>query len=248
MIVSQESRLEVRKRPLKHRILFQEWCNLLFLHWKYSKEAIQKRLPKGLYVDTFEGDAYLTVVPFFIKNLRLGVLPPLPFLSNFTEINVRTYVYDDKGTPGVYFFSLDINSLIVTQFASKFFHLPYQNSKLTSIITDEKIHISGGRNTKMTISMDIYPSLNSEFICAEPFSLDFFLLERYLLFTSKDNQLYFLQIHHSPYKISNTPQVNFKSNLLEANNFTLHEQQPNIIHYSKHLSVDFFPLTMQDVL
>ena len=74
--------------------MYQRWRDLLFLHWEYPAAAIQETLPDGLFVDTFGGKAYLGIVPFFMKNIRPVFLPAVPGLSNFMEVNVRTYVYD----------------------------------------------------------------------------------------------------------------------------------------------------------
>lgn len=241
MPINIKQRLEMRKRPIKTRIMYQEWRHLLFLHWKYDKEKIQKNLPEGLHVDTFEDNAYITIVPFFIQNLRIGKLPSLPFLSNFIEVNVRTYVYDRNGNPGIWFYSLDINSIMATTFARHFFSLPYQNAKLVSKIANNEISISGQRKNQVTMNFNFFPELNTESFTAEPNSLDFFLLERYALFSFKNNQLYIERIHHSPYLLSPVELKEYKSNLLEIK--CLQTNSPfSKIHYCSGFDVDFFPL------
>ena len=105
--------------------MYQRWDRLLFLHWEYSPDAIQETLPPGLSVDTFEGRAFLGVVPFFMRNIRPRVLPAVPYLSNFLECNVRTYVHDENGVPGVWFFSLDTNRWLAYKIARIAFRLPY---------------------------------------------------------------------------------------------------------------------------
>jgi uncharacterized protein len=186
MPINRQQRVDLRNRPVKSRILYQEWRHLLFLHWKYDPEEIQKTLPKGLYVDTFNGNAYITLVPFFIQNLKISTLPTLPFFSDFIEVNVRTYVYRN-GIPGIWFYSLDINSLLAAMVARQFFGLPYQGAKLTSKITTKEISISGNRN-KTTMDFQFLPK--NGFKVLEIDSLDFFLLERYVLFSSKNHRLY----------------------------------------------------------
>ena len=100
-------RLAARERPQGFPVMRQRWSGLLFLHWPVEISLIQKRLPPGLHVDTFDGQAWLGVVPFFMQRVRPIGLPPVPWLSWFLELNVRTYVHDDAGNPGVWFFSLD---------------------------------------------------------------------------------------------------------------------------------------------
>ncbi len=94
-------RLALRLRPPARAVMFQQWRDLLFLHWEFSVAEIQRTLPEGLFVDTFAGKAYLGIVPFFMQNIRPRFLPAVPGLSNFMEMNLRTYVHDRAGVPGV---------------------------------------------------------------------------------------------------------------------------------------------------
>ncbi len=87
--------------------MYHSWQDLLFLHWTFKPDLIQQLLPPGLHVDTFDGHAWLGVVPFFMRNIRPWWCPAIPGLSHFQELNLRTYVVDEQGTPGVWFLSLD---------------------------------------------------------------------------------------------------------------------------------------------
>ena len=107
LIPSPQQRLSVRHRP-QHRvpIMFQRWENLLFLHWEVDPETVRQSLPAGLSVDCHEGKAYVGIVPFFMRRVRFRGLPALPYISNFLECNVRRYVHDESGIPGVCFIPL----------------------------------------------------------------------------------------------------------------------------------------------
>lgn len=83
----------------------QQWRDLLFAHWSYEPDVVQRLLPDGVELDTFEGRAYVALVPFNMRHLRVRYLPPIPTTANFAEINVRTYVIS-QGRPAVWFFSL----------------------------------------------------------------------------------------------------------------------------------------------
>ena len=107
-------------------MMHHAWRDLLFLHWRVDPERIQRTLPPGLTVDVFDGAAYVGIVPFFMCDIRPRGLPAMPGLSNFMELNVRTYVHDAQGTPGVWFYSLDCNSRLTVWGARRFFHLPYR--------------------------------------------------------------------------------------------------------------------------
>lgn len=115
-----------RPWPLTERpwILEQDWLDLLFLHWEISPSALQLKLPEGLELDTYDGVAWLGLVPFSMKGVGPRGFPKPKFISDFPEINVRTYVVSD-GKPGVFFFSLDIPNALPVWLARTFFHLPY---------------------------------------------------------------------------------------------------------------------------
>ncbi|MEI6536644.1 MAG: DUF2071 domain-containing protein, partial [Verrucomicrobiaceae bacterium] len=104
-IPGDSQRLAARELQPGSPVMFQQWRDLLFLHWEYSAAAIQATLPEGLFVDTFDGKAYLGVVPFFMRKIRPRFLPAVPGISDFMELNLRTYVHDRAGVPGVWFYS-----------------------------------------------------------------------------------------------------------------------------------------------
>ena len=132
-----EDRLAVRLRP-QSWVMEQTWTNLLFLHWRVPAEIVQSTLPEGLTVDTFDGVAWLGVVPFFMRRVHLRWLPSIPGgFSDFLELNVRTYVHDAAGRPGVWFYSLDCNQSIAVRTARKFFHLPYKHAHMSATRDDE---------------------------------------------------------------------------------------------------------------
>src|SRR5688572_30752933 len=91
---------------LRVPVMHQRWNHITFFHWSCNPSSIQTRLPAGLDVDTFDGQAWVGLTPFYLSHLRLPLLPPMPWLSQFPETNVRTYVRGPAG-PGVWFFSLD---------------------------------------------------------------------------------------------------------------------------------------------
>ena len=103
----------------------QRWESLTFLHWRYPPEEIQRLLPPGLVVDTFDGAAWLGLTPFLLVNMRPLCLPPLPRLSTFPETNLRTYVRDETGTDGLWFLSLDVSSVTTVVGGRSFFWVPY---------------------------------------------------------------------------------------------------------------------------
>lgn len=109
-----------------HRtVLRQQWCELASFHWPYEPSAVQRLLPAGVTVDTFDGMAWVGLIPFEMRDVRIGPTPPVPWLGSFLEINVRTYVTDAGGRRAVWFFSLDVPRSAIVAVARTVFSLPY---------------------------------------------------------------------------------------------------------------------------
>lgn len=194
-----EDRLAQRHRPPGQPLLFMNWEKLLFLHWSWEPETIQALLPKGLFVDTFEGRAWLGVVPFFMRRVHPRHLPCAPWLSDFQELNVRTYVHDGQGVPGVWFFSLSCHQPVAVFGARTFFHLNYVGAHMRAEETEAGIDYSsrrrGGREARYRYAMPENSGV------AEPGSREFFLLERYVLFSAdRQGRLFSGRVHHRPYE------------------------------------------------
>ena len=202
-----EDRLAARVRPQRAWVMEQTWTNLLFLHWRVPADIVQATLPGGLTVDTFDGVAWAGVVPFFMRRVHPRWLPSMPGgLSNFLELNVRTYVYDAAGRPGVWFYSLDCNQSIAVKIARKFFHLPYEHALMSATRTEAgTIHYEAKRRGREeTADFSYRPAdIGAD---VKPGSLEFFLIERYLLFAyARDSRrLWSGRVWHPPYRVAPT--------------------------------------------
>ena len=194
-----------RPWPLPHTpwLMTQSWHNLLFAHWPVDAGLLRSRLPPGLTLDTFDGQAWLGVVPFRMTNVAPRFVPALPFLSEFAELNVRTYV-TVGGKPGVYFFSLDAESAVAVTAARSLLHLPY-------FTADMHVHQENGRVFYTSRRTDPHGS-SAEFVgeyqpLGPPFepapgTLDYFLTERYCLYNVDAGfRAYRLDIHHIPWTL-----------------------------------------------
>lgn len=199
-----DQRLALRERPDAGHVMRQRWAELLFLHWEVPAEAVQQRLPDGLFVDLHDGRAFLGFVPFLMRAIRPRGLPAVPYLSNFLECNVRTYVHDARGTPGVWFFSLDTDRWVAFQVARRVFHLPYFWARMQASVTERVTFDVQRRGTEESVRYD-YGRPESTAV-AEPGSLEFFLLERYLLFAfnASSGSLRTGRVHHAPYRYGST--------------------------------------------
>lgn len=242
-----ENRLKMRERP-EHRtpVMYEKWENLLFLHWEYDPQTIQQTLPNGLYVDTFDGKAYLGIVPFLMRSVRPRLFPLALGTTDFEELNVRTYVYDSTGTPGVWFYSLDANHYVAGKLARLFFNLPYFHANMIAKLSPDKQEISFSSyrygtdptfKTQMSYRAISQPSL------AIPGTLEFFLIERYILYAySKRHKLYAGRVWHNPYELADVEVNNLDENTLALDGFL----KPSSAAFHKIMShgveVDIFGL------
>ena len=239
-----KDRLNARLEPQdKTIVMHHQWRNLLFLHWEIDKDLIQQTLPPGLYTDTFNNKAYIGITPFMLKNLKLGILPPIPGISDFPEINVRTYVFDDSGIPGIWFYSLDADNLPSVK-AAHLINLPYVHSDIAyeDGTSDEIISFSLKRNNTPRTASKFSFIINGKDFFAESDSLEFFLIERYYLFTylNEKQKLNKIQVHHNPYPLCSADLLDYDSNLLQADGFSLINRYPDHIIMSPGVDVNIY--------
>jgi len=180
--------------------MHQRWESLLFLHWRIHPEQLQATLPPGLTVDTFNGHAYLGIVPFFMLNVRPVGLPAVPWISIFQELNVRTYAFDQTGTPGVWFYSLDCNRTAAVLVARVIAGLPYFVANMNATRNDWINYECRRLGSDQTARYRYRPAGPDRE--ASPESLEFFLLERYYLFAYRPaaRTLFRGQVSHVPYR------------------------------------------------
>src|SRR5438270_7300603 len=197
-------RVTPTRQPDGPALMRQDWHHLLFLHWEVPPEELQRLLPPELTVDTFEGNAYVGLIPFTLTGVRAVLTPPLPWISTFHEVNVRTYVHRNGGDPGVWFFSLDASSTIAVAAARAAYKLPYFHSRIEFEATREAITFDSkrddARGTMPANARVRYAPADTPVARAAVGSLEFFLIERYILYTTDDeHNLYRARVHHQPY-------------------------------------------------
>jgi uncharacterized protein len=177
-------RIAPTRRPNERVVMRQNWRKLLFLHWRADPAAIQATLPPGLTVDTFDGAAYLGLVPFTMRDVRPVWSPSIPGLSHFHETNVRTYVHRDGKDPGVWFYSLDAANPIAVVLARSLWKLPYHFARMELRNGEGVIEYRSGRRWPKPLPGDceIHYRVTGTPRASEPGTLEFFLAERYLLY------------------------------------------------------------------
>ncbi len=176
----------------------QTWDDLLFVHYRVPVEQLQQLVPDGLEVEEHSASGWLGVTPFAITGLRARGLPPLPLVSSFLELNVRTYVTRD-GKPGIWFFSLDASSQLAVEAARRLYRLPYDHANISLRRRGRRIVYDCSRDDGKAFSTTYEPA--GAVFQAQPGSLEHFLVERYCLYTEHAGRLYRAEIHHRPWPL-----------------------------------------------
>ena len=242
-------RLALRQRPSGGPLMHQDWGDLLFMHWPVPADVMQALLPPRLQVDTFEGQAWVGIVPFRMWNVRSRVTPPVPGVREFLELNVRTYVQVD-GVPGVWFFSLDATNALAVWAARTFFYLPYFRARLALTrpapnvlrYAGHRVH-NGAPDAHFAATWQLGRPLPP----AEPGSLAFFLTERYCLYAvggqgpGRGERLYRGRIAHQPWPLREAALLEFDSNLLAGHDLPTPTAAP-VLHAGGPLHVDLWRL------
>jgi uncharacterized protein YqjF (DUF2071 family) len=171
--------------------------DVLFAHWPVALDELARQLPPEVPVDTFDGEAWLGIVPFRLASLRLRGLPPVPGLSPFPQLDVRTYVTLD-GRPGIWLFSLDTTSQLLAEAAKRVHRLPAYRARITAHSEE-----AGMRYEALRDGLAFRASYRGagEPFAAAPGTLDHFLTERYCLYTADGGRLYRAELHHAPWRL-----------------------------------------------
>jgi uncharacterized protein YqjF (DUF2071 family) len=183
-------------------LMTQTWNDLLFAHWRVDTRTLREHVPAGFELDLFDGEAWLGVVPFHMTNVAPRLVPALPWISAFPELNVRTYVRVD-GKPGVYFFSLDAGSPAAVTAARTLLNLPYFTANMDVRVEDGgDVHYVSRRESLPVAEFTArYRGLGEPHV-PSPGTLEYFLTERYCLYaTDHTGRGYRLDIHHPPWTL-----------------------------------------------
>lgn len=230
-------------------LLRQNWHHLLFLHWEIPPAKLQELVPPRLTIDTFEGKAYVGLVPFTMTGVRPVMLPPLPWVSSFHEINVRTYVHLDGRDPGVWFFSLDASSSIAVAAARAAYKLPYFDADMSFHASGDPLPVidfhTRRTDTRGTLPANAnirYRPVEGPITHAAPGTVEHFLVERYLLYSEdSDRQLHRARVHHQPYPIQRAEVLALEETIVWAAGIR-HAENTAFRHYASEVNVKVYPL------
>jgi uncharacterized protein len=179
----------------------QTWKDLLFVHWAVDVERMRGLIPPALAVDTFEGRAYLGLVPFRMHRVRFGPVK----VSDFLEVNLRTYV-QAEGVPGVFFFSLDAERVLAVLGGRGLYRLPYHRARMAMrtdgatavVVRSERSGGARGNTASLEIAWTVLEDTSHS---AAPDTLEHFLTERYALYGHSDGRAFRIRVHHRPWPL-----------------------------------------------
>jgi uncharacterized protein YqjF (DUF2071 family) len=230
--------------PEEPWLMTQSWHDVLFAHWPVDTRELRDLVPAELPLDLFEGRAYAGVVPFDMTNVAPRFVPALPLVSAFPELNVRTYVkLGDK--PGVYFFSLDAESLLAVTTARALLGLPYFHAAMDVRRSGEWVHYSSSRATSSSGAPAVeftgrYRPLGEPHAPVAG-TLEHFLTERYCLYTVRHSRVHRLEIHHPPWPLQLAEAVIERNTMAAAAGITLPASAP-LLHYAKRQDMVAFSM------
>lgn len=207
---------------------YQEWNQVLFLHWKVPYEDLRNLLPQKLTLDTFDGACYISLVAFSMCRIRPKYFPAIPLISNFHEINLRTYILNDN-KPGVYFLNIEAEKSISVFIAKLLSGLPYEKAD---------IHRTG--NVFVSNNASKVTSLDTTYTVSEKIkhksALDRWLTERYSLYLDLQHHCYRYDIHHEEWPLSEVETIHLNLNY-NLGKIILTDLRPDLAHYSDGVKV-----------
>lgn len=229
--------------PTTSWVMTQTWYDLLFAHWPFSVETLRRLVPSQLELDTYQGQAWLGVVPFGMLRVFPRGTFPVPWFSGFLELNVRTYV-TVGGKPGVYFFSLDAANPMAVQVARRWYHLPYYHAHMTLQPAGGWLYYRSYRTHRGAAPAEfeaLYRPAGGVF-AAEPGSLEAWLTERYSLYTvGRQGEVYRGEIHHPRWPLQPAEAV-ISANSMAAPYAVQIPAAAPLLHFARRLETIEWPI------
>jgi uncharacterized protein YqjF (DUF2071 family) len=217
--------------------MVQWWDDLTFLHWRFRSEDVQRLLPQGLDVDSCDGSAWVSLVPFFLQ-VGLPRVRPVPWMCRFPETNVRTYVRDRDGASGVWFFSLDAARLGAVLVARSGYRLPYLWSRMrlersgSTVRYESRRRWPGPRGARSRVEI----AVGEPYAADELSELDHFLTARWALYSTPRSGLHRARAAHAPWPLHRAELLHLDDELVAAAGLPAPDGDP-IVHWSPSVEV-----------
>lgn len=222
-------------QPAEKWVWYQEWNKALFFHWKIAPSVLQNHIPPAVQLDTVDGNAWVSLVAFTMEQIRPRRLPAVSFISNFHEINLRTYVTDGKDH-GVYFLSIDAQKQLSAFLSRRLSGLPYEKAHMQRHFGKWNAYHSVHNKTMRHLKVQ-YKTGNAVLSKTE---LDRWLTERYYLYLDQGQQVFKYGIHHEEWPLSQLD-VDNVSLSYRIDDLHLSPESIEIAHYSEGVKVIAWP-------
>jgi uncharacterized protein len=223
----------------------QSWHDLLFAHWPVNPAELRARVPSEFTLDLFEGSAWLGIVPFRMTNVAPRGVPALPWVSEFSELNVRTYVRV-ADEPGIFFFSLDAGNALAVHAARTMLNLPCFTASM-SVSEDKGVVEYESRRDACRGAAEFHATYGP---AGTPFaakrgSLEYFLTERYCLYNvNHHDEPYRLDIHHLPWRLRPARADVAANTMAEVHGINLPDEPPLLYFVDRQDMVAWMPLSL----
>lgn len=237
MLALELDRITPTRRPDRPVAGTQLWRELLFVHWTLPLEAVRPLIPVEIELDPWDGEAWVGMVPFRMERIRPSWLPSLMALD-FLELNLRTYVHF-RGRPAVWFFSLDASSWLAVKAARTGWSLPYHHAAMSTTRDGSRVRYESTRRTgtaRLAVDYEIGEALGP----STPGTLEHFLLERYLLLSTRGRKILEGQVHHVPYPAHRARIDRIEHSMIEAAGMPTPSRGPAAVHFSPGVDVEVF--------
>lgn len=228
-------------RPEEHvriPLLFQQWRDVSFIHWRYDSADIQPLLPKGLVVDTFDGSAWVGLTPFKVEGSRAPMMPSVPRLSEFPETNLRTYVVGPDGRDGIWFFTLEADSAATTAVARTAVGVPYRWADMSVEKADGEVRYASARRGASSVGHRIRIRPGSELDPRPPGDLVDWLTGRWRAWSRAAGRLVAVPVEHEPWPLFEASALELEETLRADTGLGESAEQPHLL-YSPGVSPKF---------
>lgn len=221
-------------------IMVQRWHHLLFAHWECAPTDLRPLIPPPLELDTFDDEAWIGVIPFYMSGVRMRGAPPVPTAHAFEELNVRTYVTLD-GRPGVWFFSLDAASLLAVIGARLGVRLPYFRAWMQLSRDGDTISYRSDRWSLAGKPASFHGRYRPEGHARQPVpgTLEHFLTERYCLYSSDGKRIWRGDIYHPEWNLHSASAEIERNSMIAAAGVGALGHAP-LLHYANFQDVRFW--------
>ncbi|TMR12747.1 DUF2071 domain-containing protein [Nonomuraea turkmeniaca] len=219
-------------------VMYHQWSEMTFIHWRYPPSHVQALVPDRLTVESFDGTAWVGLTPFLMQGVRVPGTPALPWLSQFPETNLRTYVRDERGRSGIWFLSLDAGLLPAALGGRSCYWLPYFWSNMSVDAKDGRTLYRCRRRWpgRGGARCDVEAETGAPLVEGEPDDLAHFLTARYRLFTLVAGRLAAAQVEHPPWPLHHARLIDLDQDLVQAAGLPAPEGPP-VVHASPGVPV-----------